>query len=54
MKVWDSQHKAYYSDLVDVFLTDRVGRLDLQTGIRMLAKGQEIKRDEVCRGQSVI
>merc|ERR1719312_1623600 len=45
-EVWDSQHKAYYSDLVDVFLTDRVGRLDLQTGIRMLAKGQEIKRDE--------
>jgi len=45
-EVWDSQHKAYYSDLVDIFLTDRVGRLDLQTGIRMLAKGQEVKRAE--------
>jgi len=48
-KVWNSHQKAYYSDLVDIFLTDRVGKLDLQTGLRILAKGQEIKREEHSR-----
>ena len=39
-----SQQQAFYSGLVDIFLTDTRGRLDLLAGLRTLARGEELRR----------
>ena len=43
-RVWDSQQHVLFNSLVDIFTVDRRGMLDLVSGIRTLARGEEVRR----------
>ena len=46
-EVWDSQQHVLCNSLVDIFLVDRVGRLELVSGLRTLARAEEMRRLQV-------
>ena len=46
-EVFTAQQSLFYSGLTDIFLTDRRGRLDLLSGMRNIARGEEVRKLQV-------
>ena len=46
-EVFTAQQCVFYSGLSDIFLTDRRGRLDLLSGMRTIARGEEVRKLQV-------
>jgi len=46
-EIWKEDQSVFFSGLVDIFLTDRVGRMDLMSGLRNFARGEEVRKIQV-------